>query len=254
MPRAVILGCSHALGAEMDLEPGLEWTADDRSQWHWGPLNSYPALLAQALGYTVENHAISGGSNDAVFRVFASLFTHDYRTGSYHANLTPEDVVIACWTGPYRTEVWHSQDHLWLPLAAGIEQILTRVADPVLREGLAIPGTVRDEQLYLSYLQQWVAVAAEEQTGRLNKIKNILALNALAAAHGITVINIDSFAPVVNFEFPSTIFWPVQVDFVTWAEQRQAPKTAYGHYFKPTHEAFAAEVLSAVQNRPVDHA
>jgi hypothetical protein len=251
MPRAVILGCSHALGAEMDLEPGLEWTADDRSQWHWGPLNSYPAQLAQALGYTVENHAISGGSNDAVFRVFASLFTHDYRTGSYHANLTPEDVVIACWTGPYRTEVWHSRDHLWLPLAAGIEQILTRVVDPVLREGLAIPGTVRDEQLYLSYLQQWVAVAAEEQAGRLNKIKNILALNALAAAHGITVINIDSFAPVVNFEFPSTIFWPVQVDFVTWAEQRQAPKTASGHYFKPTHGAFADHVAAAVQKSTV---
>lgn len=246
MPRAVVLGCSHALGAEMDLEPGLEWTDSDSSRWHWGPLNSYPALVAQSLGYTVENHAISGGSNDAVFRVFESLFAHDYRNGTYQPTVDSDDIVMACWTGPNRTEVWHTRDHLWLPLAAGIEQILTRVADPVVLEGLAIPGTVRDEALYLTYQQHWVAVAAEERAGRLNKIKNILALNALAAAHGIQVLNIDSFAPVVNFEFPAQIKWPVAVDFVTWAEQRQEPRTAYGHYFRSTHRAFADWVLSVL--------
>ena len=61
--RALILGCSHAAGAEMHKEPGL--TVNNPQEF--GYLNSYPVLIAKQLGYIPLNYAISGGSNDAMF-------------------------------------------------------------------------------------------------------------------------------------------------------------------------------------------
>ena len=243
MPRAVVLGCSHALGAEMDLEPGLEW-GSGRDRWQYGAQHSYPVLIAQALGYTPENHAVSGGSNDAMFRIFESLFGYDWRRDSYSPTLTSQDIVIACWTGMNRTEIWHESERHWLAMSPGTGRYCQRVTDPYILEGLSIPSVVQDESLYLDYQAAWVNFAADDQSGRSNKIKNILALNALAAAHDIRVVNINSFAPAVNFKFPALVKWPVTVDFITWAEQRQEPSTALRHYFRPTHQAFADHVIA----------
>ena len=72
MPTALILGCSHAAGAQMHLEPGFD-TKDYSpvQETEYGALYSYPVLLAEMLGYTAHNHAVSGGSNDAMFRIYA---------------------------------------------------------------------------------------------------------------------------------------------------------------------------------------
>ena len=62
MSKALILGCSHASGAEM-----FDHIDQDYSK---GFFNSYPAQIASGLGYEIENRSISGGSNDAMFRIF----------------------------------------------------------------------------------------------------------------------------------------------------------------------------------------
>ena len=64
--KALILGCSHAAGAEMYQDTSI--TIDNPRSFGW--LNSYPVSVARQLGYEPMNYAISGGSNDAMFRIF----------------------------------------------------------------------------------------------------------------------------------------------------------------------------------------
>lgn len=209
MKKALILGCSHAVGAEMHKEPGLvfdEFNSADK----YGRIHCYPAQIAQALGYDPINCGISGGSNDAMFR----LFTEE--------TLTPNDIVIACWTGVNRSEIFDNQ---WIALAPG-----------------AVPADVNSD-----YFKHWLLYSANTEVGLLNKTKNILALNALAHAQGIQVINIDSFWPVPDIAWPESINWPVTNDFMSWCQQHNFPHTDWGHFFKPAHDSFAQYVL---QNLP----
>jgi hypothetical protein len=78
----------------------------------------------------------------------------------------------------------------------------------------------------------------------LNKIKNILATNALSTQ---PVINIDSFWPVNNFVWPDNCYWPVAVTFWDWCLHNNYPKTDYGHFFEPAHRAFAEFVLKNIK-------
>ena len=195
--KALILGCSHAEGSEMGTD-------------EYGRANSYPVLLANRMGYTADNRAIGGGSNDAVFRIFEAE----------HANY---ELVIACWTGHNRTEAWHN--NTWIPFAPG--------------------GNAGELD---SYRQQWVVHHTDDVTGRLNKIKNVVSLNALAQAHGVPVINIDSFWPVHGYAWPSTIHWPVPVDFWDWANAEEYARTAWGHFGRDAHSAFADYVLKNLAN------
>jgi len=172
----------------------------------YGRANSYPMLLAERMGYTADNRAIGGGSNDAMFRIFESE----------HINY---DLVIACWTGHNRTEVWNRDK--WIPFVPG--------------------GTVGELD---AYHQQWVVHHTDDVTGRLNKIKNIMALNALAQAHDISVINIDSFWPVHGYKWPSNIHWPVPLNFWMWADAEGYARTPWGHFARDAHSAFADYILA----------
>jgi len=171
----------------------------------YGRANSYPMLLAERLGYVADNRAIGGGSNDAMFRIFEAE----------HKNY---NTVIACWTGHNRTETWHN--NAWIPFAPG-------------SDGGAL-------QLYQ---QQWIVHHTDYETGRLNKIKNIMALNALAQAHGVKVVNVNSFWPVHDYAWPSDVHWPVPVDFWDWANAQGYARTPWGHFDRDAHCAFADYIL-----------
>ena len=217
MKKAVILGCSHAVGAEMHKEPGL-WLDDPDRALNYGLTHCYPAQIARGLGYTVVNRGISGGSNDAMYRLFLE------------ESLTPDDIVIACWTGVNRTEIY---DNKWLKLC---------------------PGVNIQKEINPDYFKHWVLYSGNIEVGTLNKTKNILALNALAHAQGIGVMNIDSFWPIsfwpeVNFVWPSTVNWPVDIDFMAWCQQHKFPHTERIHFFKPAHDSFAEHVLQNIAGR-----
>lgn len=208
MKTALVLGCSHAAGSEMWQAPGIVQRTDDEF-FLYGVTRSYPVKIASALGYEiVDNRSIPGGSNDAMFRIFEST-----KPGSY-------DVVIACWTGINRSEIYNNNQ--WHAMA---------------------PGKDVDDQ-YQHYFQQWITYGISDQAGRLNKIKNIVALNALAQQQGVRVININSFWPVANFS--SYGHWPVDQDFWSWCSNRQYPHTDLGHFFEPAHQAFADYVLKII--------
>lgn len=205
MKKALILGCSHAVGAEMFKESGLIFD-DFKKADDYGRIHCYPAQIAQALGYMPINLGISGGSNDAVFRLFTEQ------------TLTHNDIVIACWTGVNRSEIYDKQ---WIAMTPG-----------------AVPGRANAD-----YFKHWLLYAANNKVGMLNKTKNILALNSLAHAQGIQVINIDSFWPVPKFAWPNSVSWPVPMDFMSWCQKHQFSHTDQGHFFKPAHDSFAEYVL-----------
>ena len=206
MKKALILGCSHSVGAEMSKEPGLIFNSA-REAKDFELTHCYPAEISRALGYEPINQGIWGGSNDAMFRLFLQ------------ETLTSDDIVIACWTGVNRSEIYHND---WLPLAPG--------------------GTIAKD-IDQDFFKHWILYYANEQIGMPNKIKNILALNALAQSRGLKVINIDSFWPVSDFKWPSMVRWPIAIDFISWCLENKFTHTDWGHFFKPAHQGFADFVV-----------
>jgi hypothetical protein len=206
--KALILGCSHAAGSEM--------INDD-----YGRANSYPVLLAQRMGHTTVNYAIPGGSNDAMFRIFQEQ-CHNYT------------IVIACWTGIDRVELWDTESHNWLPMAHGV-----------------VLGSQRRSDLD-EYGRHWAVHEGTQQRGHLNKTKNILALNMLAQSRNIQVINIDSFQPVDwpdRMQWPDAMEWPVpDTTFCEWAIAQKFLHTDNGHFDRDAHSAFADYVLKNIAN------
>lgn len=225
--KALVLGCSHAAGAEMFQDTSI--TIEDPRSFGW--LNSYPMLVAQRLGYKPMNYAISGGSNDAMFRIFTEQLK----------NLSSDDIVIACWTGAARTELWHDIDRCWLPMSMGRQHWTRYEPSDYALSGDNAGDKITLEKEYLDYADQWNKFHVNDQASNSNKLKNILALNALAQHHSITVINVNSFHPV---EHTDKIRWATDVDFCAWCERAGYPHTAWGHYFLAAHQAFADHVVA----------
>lgn len=229
MNKALILGCSHAAGAEMHLEPSNN-IRHPIMQTEYGAKNSYPVLLATMLGYEPVNNAISGGSNDAMFRVLLEQI----------GDLNSDDIVIACWTGYDRGEVWHEEHQYWIPINYGNGISHARVGNPVLRQGVNIGPLILNHEMYEAYGKQWITFEGHEQRGRINKIKNILGLNRLAQDRSIRVINVDSFQAVIDFSWNDNVFRPVgNVDFCNFAMERNFARAPGGHFLRPAHVAYA---------------
>ena len=237
MKQAFILGCSHALGAEMRAEPGADFSQYHSAE-HYETHNSYPALIAQHLGNGIQNHAIAGGSNDAVFRIFLELIN----------TIRPTDLVIACWTGINRTELQYVRQQRWLPLPAG-ETLVNQVQPNTWQlQGMPTPELISDHRDYEHYGRQWLIYQGNEQQGYYNKIKNVLALNSLAQSRSIPVINVDSFWPTRSRDPRQNMLGHIKwaaadTDFWQFAKQHNFPHTPWGHYFQPAHRAFADHVL-----------
>jgi len=197
MKRAIILGCSHAAGTDMDN----------------GRACSYPVKIAEQLGYTPENYGIAGGSNDAMFRIYEEQ----------QPSIDNLDIIIACWSGYNRTEIWNDANKNWQAICPGKTDVSPKE--------------------YVDYQERWVAYHTDERIGRLNKIKNIIALNTLAQQQHVPVINIDSFWSVPNFMWPDFVQWPMTVNFCRWCDGNNYPKTAWGHFFEPAHKEYAELVV-----------
>jgi len=225
--KAIILGCSHAAGSLMEREPGR-----DRTDFEFGYRNSFPVLVAKALGYQPCNFAIPGGSNDAMFRIFVEQL----------ATINQSDIVIACWTGCDRSEIWHDIENIWLPLAQGIDKFRPMQLGQYALAGKFVGGDIALADKYFDYKQQWEKYHCHLKANQMNKIKNIQALNVIAQSRKIKVINIDTFMPVGCVD---NINWTVDKVFCDWANATNQPHTDCGHYFLPTHQAFANVILTA---------
>jgi len=241
MKKALILGCSHAAGAEIYKEPGLNLPSSQNLD-EYGYTKSYPVKIAQALGYEVRNHAISGGSNDAMFRIFESQ------------KLDQDDIVIACWTGSSRTEIWYEKQRRWLAMAPDHIVVNNVAVNNVMLEGQRIGSIISDADAYIDFSKYWIAYESDNLRSRLNKIKNILAVNSLAQNQGIKVINVHSFNHIeLTGNFPAIAnfgYWPIGNNkFCEWCLEQNFPHTDWGHFFEPAHQAFADYVLENIDNQ-----
>lgn len=235
MKTALILGCSHAAGSEMHLQPGID--LGGYIPQTFGLYNNFAALIAQQLGYHPINHAIPGGSNDAMFRIWES-FVNPY------TNRVRPDLVIACWTGNGRTEIWDYENQVWHGLAPGKTKFYQTINNGDIPEGEFVPESVSNETEILEYQRQWVIYHTDRWNGRLNKIKNMLALNVMAHTEGIPVINLDSFEPIEEFEYPDAFERPMgRQDFCTWAAGSGFQNTPQGHFFADAHKLYAKRVV-----------
>ena len=195
MNKAIVLGCSHSAGAKMHLGPQCTLT-DPIAQTNWEFSNSYPMQFAKAKGYHAYNYSVSGGSNDAMFRICAEKIADD-------------DVVIACWTGTDRYEV----------------------AGKVVQDG--------------EYYKQRVSTETVED-GRLNKIKNILAVNTLARQYNCLIYNFDSFQGIYDFNWPEEVYrinHNVEQEFCNWAFSQGFKTESTGHFFIDAHTAYTEYIL-----------
>lgn len=226
-PQALILGCSHAAGSEMHLEVNGN---DDR----YGYSRSYPALIAQGLGYRIQNFSIPGGSNDAMFRIFESKYQE----------LVPErDIVIACWTGNHRTEVWNNEDQIWLQFGIGTQSWHKQEFNQTGESVSVSYSTISNQAEYLLYCKYWGVYGTDAETGRLNKLKNIIALNNMAENYGIKVLNFHSFSPVQTSQY----FWPADgTEFCDWCTKQNFIHTKNGHFYYDAHDAFAKYILTGL--------
>jgi hypothetical protein len=232
--KALILGCSHAAGAEMWLHPDNK-IKDPVEQVEFGGQNSYPAILAEMLGYTAHNHAISGGSNDSMFRVAVEQIS----------SFSQQDIVIACWTGWNRTELWHEDSNVWIPMCCGDLSEYTTIPNSVLKQGININVRISNINKYVDYSKNWALYEGNDQRGQLNKIKNILAVNQLAESHGIKIINIDSFHRIDNYQWPESIKW-ISKDFMNFCSDCQYSHTDWGHYYQSAHLEFARYIVNSL--------
>jgi hypothetical protein len=232
MNKALILGCSHAAGTEMYKDSSLNIPCGQHEIY--GAQNSFPVIIAQSLNYQPLNHAIGGGSNDAIFRIFESEL----------GNLSSNDIVIACWTGFDRGEVWYSAEQRWLQISHNLFNTHQIKPNTGLLQGINQGRHITDANFFQEYGKLWNIMEANIHRGRLNKIKNILSLNSLAQAHKIQVINIDSFNPIVDYPWPENIIWPLpNSSFCNWSDQQSFKCTDWGHYFRPAHQAYANLIL-----------
>ena len=247
MKKALIVGCSHALGKEMELEPKFSAEIIDKLERSgrpvetYGATNSFPVLIANNLGCTTTlNHAISGGSNDAMFRIWEQEKN----------NLNSQDTVIACWTDEYRTEVFHDKLKCWLPMRQGEVHTWESIYDPVTLQGIQVNIEIPDKNLYVEFAKMKTTFESNKIAARTNKIKNILALNLSAQARQIKVINIDSFTyDQLGIQKDITnITWASTESFYTFCEARKYPKTPYNHYFTPAHREFANHCLQQLKS------
>ena len=176
----------------------------------FGRQHSFPVLVAQSLGYTVTNLAQPGSSNDSMFRKFLE-------------SAQGFDLVLTAWTGVSRSEVYW--DNRWRPLLHS-----------------------RSQSDMSHYEKQWCVYHTHDEVGRLNKIKNIVALNAIAQ---VPVINFDTHWPVWNFEFGADMIWPFmwQDNFWDWCVRQNRTKLPRGHWDIDAHRDYAELALDRLRSQ-----
>ena len=241
--KCLILGCSHANGANMHLAPDFDIkNYNFVQQTEYGAKNSYPVLLAEMLGHAPLNYSISGGSNDAMLRIGLEQIN----------TLNSDDVIIACWTGMDRGEVWHEEHQYWRPISYSNDLIHQVRANEYSKAGINIGLLVQNSQDYYEYGKQWLLFEGNYLRGYNNKIKNVLALNYLAHSRGIKLINLDSFQAIWDFDWPDSVYRPqksAEDEFCNFSIDRNFPHEPDGHFFRPGHLAYAKHIYSIVEDK-----
>jgi hypothetical protein len=235
--KAIVLGCSHAAGAEMYPRHIENWVER-------GYRESYPVLIAEEFGYQVENHSIYGGSNDAIFRIFTEILPR----------LTDQDLVVCCWTGMDRSEIYHDDHQDWIQFNGNTSWLQQRKRTSEIPQGFLIKPLVEHHDEYFSYVESWKRFAVDKNflSTKNNQYKNILAVNCLAGKKDVRVWNFFSLTPSDPEMFAdlSSFQWPLgTIDFWTWARKQGFERVGHGHFQKDAHEKYASLAIESLRSK-----
>ena len=211
MKKAFLLGCSHVSGSEIE-----GWGIGHSTPFNLA--NSFPSQFAKLIGYHPINLGSPGASNDYIFRTFTELLET--------TQITPNDIVIVFWTGEERIEIQDPLTREWMQFSVGMST--------------NISGYTSTHKEFYDLYQRLMCM--EPMRGRLNKIKNIFALNYLAKLKGIQVINGDSFMEY-GFLGKAELPWLFPHDsFTNWAGKKNYKVSPeWHHYGLDAHTDFAKE-------------
>ena len=188
--KAYILGCSHVAGSEIE-----GWGIGHCTKYNLE--NSFLAQLARMLNYEPENLAIPGASNDYIFRTFMYLINGNI--------IEPNDIVLVFWTGEERIEIQDPISKKWIQFSQGMST--------------NFPEYNSTHKEFYELFQRLMCM--EPMRGKLNKIKNIYALNYIAKLKGVKVVNGDSFQEY-GYDFKQDLPWLFPQDsFTTWADRNK---------------------------------
>lgn len=224
-PKAYIIGCSHASGSELEGD-GIG---------HLTPFNldnSFASRLAKKMNYEPINLALPGASNDYIFRKLVEL--------------TPEirDIIILCWTGLDRIEIFDDVLDEWLNFS----------------HGMSLDHDPKFTKTHRNFYDLYVKLMCDEnlKRGTLNKIKNIVAAHTWAdKILQRTVIHIDTSWKIIDHpEFKNLIelikdSWILpETTFTDWAKSknyRYSP--VHHHYGVDAHEDFAQLCFDYIEQK-----
>jgi hypothetical protein len=223
MKKAFLLGCSHVSGSEIE-----GWGIGHTTPFNLA--NSFPSQFAKLIGYEPVNLGRPGASNDYIFRTFTELVES--------GEIKSTDIVIVFWTGEERIEIQDPLSKEWMQFSVGMATNIT--------------GYTSTHKEFYDLYQRLMCM--EPMRGRLNKIKNIFALNYLAKLKGIEVINGDSFMEY-GFLGKSELPWLFPHDsFTNWAGKKNYEVSPeWHHYGLDAHTDFAKECykeyISRIMNK-----
>ena len=220
MSRAFLIGCSHVSGCEVEAF-GITHNTP------FGLANSFAAQLATKLGYESVNLGFPGASNDYIFRQLVELVTEN--------KIAQDDVVFLFWTGSERIELYDEQQKKWLNFSIGMSLAQAEHRD-IHREFY---------KLYINLLCD-----SDQKRAELNKIKNILAANAFAEQHKITVINHTSFKATESMAIEQNYKWALpNTTFMEWAANTTYKRSDWYHYELGAHTEYAEILYQDIKQR-----
>lgn len=138
-PTLLISGCSHAAGSEID---GTEDSAYNRA-------HSFGAKLADKLGYTPVNIAVTGATNSGIARSVLEWFSTEYNSNN-------KVFVLVAWTESSRLEVPMKRNYPYIKSNASISWF-PKSSNKYMRVNMGYPGGDLEERKLVPYYQEFVA-------------------------------------------------------------------------------------------------
>lgn len=138
-PTLLISGCSHAAGSEID---GTQDSQYNRT-------HSFGAKLADRLGYTPVNIAMTGATNSGIARSVLEWFYTHYTPGM-------KVFVLVAWTESSRLEVPMNRIYPYNNSNPNVDWF-SNSANSYMRVNMSHPGGDPEERSLIPYYQEFVA-------------------------------------------------------------------------------------------------
>lgn len=239
-PTLLISGCSHAAGSEID---GTQDSKFNRS-------HSFGAKLADKLGYTPVNIAMTGATNSGIARSVLEWFDTQYTTGT-------EVFVLVAWTESSRLEVPMARNYPYHRSNPSADWF-SNSAKNYMRVNMGYPGGDLEERKLVPYYQEFVARDLNylelQGANYVLQLEYFLKMKKIEYAMCNTM---DMFTQTPHLDFylnkiDKTRFMDLGSRGFYWKYKEagyQQQNSKYWHHNEMPHSLYAEELYNFIQQR-----